>query len=264
LLLRLEVFRFRTGRRRIAERAALQDRVDAAVLCDHAALIVARERIGRFGIDDGTQRGLAFANGRSVSRVAAEVLALVRVGREVEQHRRHADVVHVLVAAMADHEGAGGSTRCVILGEHRAVWNVTVGDLDQRMAGIACGLARGLQADRLQDRGIGIDQGHRRIGDVAAWYAGAGQDHRDAGGLLVHGGLAPHAARTEVVAVIRRIEDAGVLQEAGGFRGAQDLAHIVVHEGHQAEIGGDRPPYHGFVEGFVEAHRAAHGVGEGV
>lgn len=172
--------------------------------------------------------------------------------------------MHVLVAAVADHVGRGRCAGRMVFGQHRPVGHVAIRDLDQRVPGVAGKAAARVQSDRLRERGIDVDQAHRRVGRIRLRDAGTGEDHRHAGRFLVHRRLAPQPARAEVVAVVGRIEDAGVgFQSRGRYR-AQDLADVVVEKGHQAEVGCERALQHRFVESFVVAQAAAHRIDERV
>jgi hypothetical protein len=98
----------------------------------------------------------------------------------------------------------------------------------------------GARPDRLDDRGIAVDQGDGGGHPPAGGDAGTLQDQRDARRLLVHVRLAPEGARAEIVAVVARVDDERILGEAARVQGRQDPADVVVEVGDHAVVGGDR------------------------
>ena len=151
----------------------------------------------------------------AITGVLAQVPRLVGIGLQIEQLRRHADVVHVLEFAFADHEGAGGGAGGVIFahdGALRAPCRATMSSSGAPGRSRSLGVAR--QPDAIEDGREAIDQRDRLAADDARRHLGSGHDHRHAGRLLVHVGLAPQPARAEVVAVVAGVDDARVAGEA--------------------------------------------------
>ena len=106
----------------MAERAAREDGLAPAELCDARFLVGTRPPIDRFGIDDVPKIVEAVADQALVAGIAAPVVALLRIASQVEQHRRHADVIDEFERSMTGHERARHATGRVVLAKHRARW----------------------------------------------------------------------------------------------------------------------------------------------
>jgi hypothetical protein len=120
----------------------------------------------------------------------------------------------------------------------------------------------GCCADGVHEGLEAVDETHRRIAYVAPRHIGAGKNERNARRLLVHRRLPPHAARAEVVAVIARVDHAGVFRKSGGFERREYPADVVVEERDESHVRGDGAAHHRRVERLVEAQALAHRVDE--
>ena len=175
-------------------------------------------------------------------RVAGKVDQLFGIGIEVEELRRCADVVAVLPLAEAQHERARDGADRVVLGNDRPLPSVApFASANSDAPGSARPPTRGGRPDRFEDRRRAVDVRHRRGDDAAGRNVGAGHDQRHAGAFLVQRGLAPQAARADVVAVVARVDHARVLREPRVAQRAQHVADVLVHRRHEAGIAGDRP-----------------------
>ena len=66
------------------------------------------------------QRALAVGKKAAIVGIGREVARLLRIGREIEALRRHADIIYVFKRPLADQKGAGRRTRSMALGQHCA------------------------------------------------------------------------------------------------------------------------------------------------
>src|SRR5262245_16313595 len=105
------------GNWRMAEAAPGEDGLPTTELADPGGLIGARLGVHLFRVDDLAERRFAIGEHWSVVGLLAEVVALRGIGLQIEELRRHADVVDELEFAVADHENAGGGPGGVILAE---------------------------------------------------------------------------------------------------------------------------------------------------
>src|SRR6185437_2391583 len=192
--------------RRIAEGATREDRLAAAELRDASRLVRARATIDRFRIDDPPQLRETVANQTGVAGIGREIVALLRVAIEVEQHRRHADVVDELERAVANHERPGRAAGCVVLAQHGSARRGAARKLEERMAGQTTIVGMPRHAGGLEYRREAIDQTYRLAAYHARRDVRTGHDQRDSGGLLVHRRFSPQAPVAEVVAVIARVD----------------------------------------------------------
>jgi len=75
------------------------------------------ELVHRFWLDDLPQRRLAVLYYGRMLHVATEILTLVGIRIEVEEHRRQLHVVDVFVFAAPDHIGGGYRAGGMVFGE---------------------------------------------------------------------------------------------------------------------------------------------------
>ena len=172
--------------------------------------------------------------------VGGEVVQLLRVVLELEQLRWVADVMAVLPGPEPVHRGAAGRADRVVLAEHGPRRHAAVGQVDQRMA---TGQWQGRRACRLQNGDGAIDVAGWCIDQSAAVDAGAGQHQGHASRFLVQRGLSPQAARAQVVTMVAGVQDQGAVRQACRVECRHHLAHLLVHERHQAAVSGDRPAH---------------------
>ena len=150
----------------------------------------------------------------------------------------------------------------MVLGQYRALRHMAARDVDQRVAREIRIAGVQLGAGAFNQRLKGVRQHDRYVAHVALRDFRPREDHRYARRLLVHRRFAPHAARAEIVAVVRRVEHAGVGGESGRFQRRKNLADVVIEERSQSEVGRDGASHHGRIERLVEALAFAHGISE--
>jgi hypothetical protein len=177
-----------------------------------------RQGIDGLGIDEPAQGRVAVGDHAAVACLLPEVAQLQRVGGEVEELRRHADIVDVLEGTAADHEGTGDVDGGVVFAQHGGRRDEAAHDVEQRGARQVAVVGMDRQADAVDDGGEGVDQRRRGAARHPLRHVGAGQDHRHAGRLLVHVGFVPQAARAETVAVVGGVDDS--CRWPGRFRSA--------------------------------------------
>ena len=95
----------------MAEGAAREDGLAAAELCDARLLVGTRLAIDGFRGDDVPQVVEAVADQALIAGITAQVVALLGIAMQIEEHRRHADVMNELERPMAGHERSAAA-RC--------------------------------------------------------------------------------------------------------------------------------------------------------
>ena len=91
-----------------------------------------------------------------------------------------------------------------------------------------------------------------RPNDLARGDLGAGDDHRDAGGPLVHRVFPPEPVLAELLAVVGRVDDPGAVTQAGLVEGLQDESNLLVQERDHPVVGRDRSSGRGLANRLVE------------
>ena len=149
-----------------------------------------------------------------IAWVLPQIPPFQRVRRQVEQLRRHADEVDVFEIALADHERAGRRTHGVILAHHHAGFRNAPRHLEP------------VAARQVAVRLVGFTPAQLRIvgnpstSETGSWQtipsgiSGSRHDQRHAGRILIHVGLAPHAAITEVIAVVAGVDHPRAVRQA--------------------------------------------------
>ena len=84
------------------------------------------------------------------------------------------------------------------------------------------------QSAAVQRRLVEIDQGHQRIDGVPDGDIRSGHDPRNGGRFLVHDRFSPHSAVSHVVAMVRGVENAGVVPQVIVLEGRQNPTDLVV------------------------------------
>src|SRR5438034_11016898 len=88
----LVVDRLRARGRRIAEAAAGEDRFASAKGGDARRLVGLRQGVGGVGVDDTAQFRLALGEKAAIAGFACQIAGFLRVGAEIEELRRNAEV----------------------------------------------------------------------------------------------------------------------------------------------------------------------------
>src|SRR5262245_37440494 len=118
---------------------------------DPGRLVLARLRISCFRVHDLAQGRLTVNHKPAITDVPAQVPRLVGIGLEVEQLRRHPDIVHVLELTLADHEGSGGGAGRMILAHDGTLWRRAAHDIHERCAREVAIVGMSWQSDAVDD-----------------------------------------------------------------------------------------------------------------
>ena len=113
---------------------------------------------------------------------------------------------------------------------------------EQRRAGQVAIVGMLRRAYAFDDGREAIDQLGRLMADKALWHLGPRENHRHAGGFLVHRRFTPQATCAEIVAMVARIENPRTVCETGRGERVDELADVVVDKADEPEIGGQGAP----------------------
>ena len=197
-------------------------------------------RVHGLRVADRAKLGLAVGKGVGKLGVIGEVVCLEAIRLHVEQLRRQPRVADVLVAGSPQHERGGGRKGGVKLAEADSLAVVLLRQPEDRLARQVGILGRELGADRLDDAGETVHQVDVGVGDLALGNLGACHDQRNPDRRLQHRRFPPHAVLAKLLAVVRRIDDAGAPGLAGLLQGGQDLPDVVIEEGDHPVVRRDR------------------------
>src|SRR5687768_5314086 len=175
-----------------------------------APLVRLGASVYRLGVADPAELRFELARHPGVAPLLDKVVRLVGIGGEVEELRRHPDMVDQLQAALAQHERARARPLSVELREHRPCGVVAALDGGpERRAGEGRVLGREPRARALDEGG---EEVHVR-GELARYPAPGNprprHDERHAGRPLVEVLLAEDALPAEQLAVIAAVGNAG-------------------------------------------------------
>ena len=106
-------------------------------------------------------------------------------------------------------------------------------------------------ADGLDDRGIGVDQRHRRGHAPSCRNARTLEDERNPDRFFVHVGLSPKSPRAEVIAVVARVDDKRIGGEPGLVESPHHASNIVIEERDHAVVRGNGDPHVLFVAEMI-------------